>query len=78
MPGVVTVRGRGLMLGVMLEIPCSAVRDELLYKHHIFTGSSSDKFTMRLLPALSLKKEDADIFLEKFRLVMEKHVAAVA
>lgn len=77
-PGVATVRGRGLMLGVVLEMPCSPVRDELLYEHHIFTGSSSDKFTMRLLPALNLKKEDADLFLEKFRLVMQKHVAVVA
>ncbi|MCS7018635.1 MAG: aminotransferase class III-fold pyridoxal phosphate-dependent enzyme [Cytophagales bacterium] len=77
-PGVATVRGRGLMLGLVLEIPCNPIRDELLYEHRIFTGSSSDKFTMRLLPALNLTKQDADLFLEKFSLVMQKHLAAVA
>lgn len=75
-PGVKTVRGRGLMIGVVLEIPCAAVRDELLYQHGIFTGSSSDKYTMRLLPALNIGKRELDYFLEKFSLVMKKYAPA--
>jgi acetylornithine/N-succinyldiaminopimelate aminotransferase len=55
-----------------LEIPCADIRNTLLSDYKIFTGSSSDKNTIRILPALNLKKEDADVFLEAFKKVMEK------
>jgi acetylornithine aminotransferase len=38
----------------------------------MFTGSSSDKFTIRILPALNLKKSDADAFLDALKAVLEK------
>lgn len=60
------VRGRGLMIGIELFEPCEETRKELLFKHKIFTGSSSNKNTLRLLPALSLSKSDADKFLDAF------------
>lgn len=60
------VRGMGLMIGVELNEPCSAVRNELLQKHHIFTGSSSNKNTVRILPPLILKRADVDYFMEAF------------
>jgi acetylornithine aminotransferase len=63
-PGVREVRGRGLMIGIELEIPCGEVRNALLKEYRMFTGSASDKFTIRLLPALNVKKEDADAFIE--------------
>src|SRR3546814_681529 len=40
-PGIREVRGRGLMIGAELEIPCAPVRKALLEEHGIFTGSSS-------------------------------------
>lgn len=70
--GVKEVRGLGLMIGVELEIPCAEVRNALLKDHRIFTGSSSDKNTIRILPALNLKKEDADTFLKAFTQVLSK------
>jgi acetylornithine/N-succinyldiaminopimelate aminotransferase len=70
--GVKEVRGLGLMIGVELEIPCAAVRSALLDDHKIFTGSSSDKNTMRILPALNITKEEADLFLNAFKSVMSK------
>ncbi|HVD98146.1 MAG TPA: aminotransferase class III-fold pyridoxal phosphate-dependent enzyme [Cytophagaceae bacterium] len=70
--GVKEVRGRGLMIGVELEFPCADVRNNLIFDHKIFTGSSSDKNTMRLLSALNLKKEEADFFLNAFKEVMSK------
>jgi acetylornithine aminotransferase len=70
--GVKEVRGRGLMIGVELEFPCADVRNSLIFDHKIFTGSSSDKNTMRLLSALNLKKEEADFFLNAFKEVMSK------
>ena len=70
--GVKEVRGRGLMIGIELEFPCSDVRNSLIFDHKIFTGSSSDKNTMRLLSALNLQKQEADFFLNAFKEVMSK------
>jgi acetylornithine/N-succinyldiaminopimelate aminotransferase len=70
--GVKEVRGRGLMIGVELEIPCNDIRNALLFDHKIFTGSSSDKNTIRILPALNLGKEECDAFLTAFKSVMSK------
>jgi acetylornithine aminotransferase len=70
--GVKEVRGKGLMIGIELDFPCADVRNNLIFDYKIFTGSSSNKNTMRLLPALNLKKEDADFFLDAFKEVMSK------
>lgn len=70
--GVKEVRGRGLMIGIELEFPCSDVRNSLIFDHKIFTGSSSDKNTIRLLSALNLQKQEADFFLNAFKEVMSK------
>lgn len=64
------VRGRGLMIGIELHEPCEEVRKKLLFDHKIFTGSSSQKNTIRLLPALNLSPSDADAFLEAFAKVV--------
>ena len=69
--GVKEVRGRGLMIGVELEFPYDAVRNELIFTHRIFTGTSG-KNTIRLLPPLTLSKEEAEIFLHAFAAVMKK------
>ena len=71
-PGVKEVRGSGLMIGVELEIACAEIRNTLLKEYKMFTGSSSDKNTIRILPALSITKEDLDLFLEAFKSVMSK------
>jgi acetylornithine/N-succinyldiaminopimelate aminotransferase len=73
--GVKEVRGTGLMLGVQMETPCAEIRKELLFKHKIFTGSSSDKKTIRILPPLNISKQEAGIFLDSFTEVMEHTMA---
>ena len=60
------VRGMGLMIGIELYEPCAAVRNSLLHNHKIFTGSSSNKNTLRILPPLTIGKQEVDIFLEAF------------
>ena len=70
--GVKEVRGKGLMIGIELEISCADIRNTLLSEYKIFTGSSSDKNTIRILPALNLKKGDADIFLNALTNVLAK------
>ena len=69
--GIREVRALGLMIGIELEIPCSAIRNELLFNHKIFTGTSSNKNTLRILPALNVTKQEADIFLVAFKTVMK-------
>lgn len=69
-PKVTDVRGRGLMIGFEVEgFTGSELRKRLLFDHHIFTGGAGEK-TVRLLPALSLTKEDADRFLTEFKKVI--------
>ena len=59
------VRGMGLMIGIELPGELSCVKKDLLFKHHIFTGEAKPNI-IRLLPALNLSKEKADIFLDAF------------
>ena len=67
LPKVKEVRGAGLMIGVEFEFEIAEMRKALLYKHHIFTGSSSDKNTLRLLPALGIGKRETEDFLKAIK-----------
>jgi acetylornithine/N-succinyldiaminopimelate aminotransferase len=64
------VRGTGLMIGIELAVPCAGIRNKLLHDHHIFTGASSDKHTLRILPALTITRAEADLFLAAFAKVL--------
>lgn len=76
MPHVKEVRGQGLMIGIELPGPCAGIRKALLHEHCIFTGSASNKNTLRLLPSLTISKAEADKFLEAFHTVLTKKVIA--
>ncbi len=58
-PGVVSVSGRGLMIGIQFEYPVATIRKQLVEECHIFTGSASSKNTIRLLPPLCITKAEA-------------------
>ena len=60
------IRGKGLMIGIDLDPSFKDLRKDLLFEDHIFTGTASPN-VIRLLPALNLTKEQADIFLDKFK-----------
>jgi acetylornithine/N-succinyldiaminopimelate aminotransferase len=60
---VTALRGRGLMIGIDLPEDFKHVRNDLLFKHHIFTGEAKPN-TIRLLPSLAMTMEEADIFLK--------------
>ncbi len=59
---ITQVRGRGLMIGFDLPEQFLGLRNNLLFKHHIFTGEAKPN-TVRLLPSLALKQEEADLLL---------------
>jgi acetylornithine aminotransferase len=58
---IVDVRGRGLMIGIDLDIPHKDIRRSLIYNRHCFTGCAGTH-TLRLLPPLCLSKAEADDF----------------
>ena len=59
------VKGRGLMLGLEFDFPVGPLRKELIYNQHIFTGGSSNKNLLRILPPLTIQKKHFDIFFQK-------------
>lgn len=61
---ITDVRGRGLMIGIELDMPHKDIRSRLLFDDHVFTGCASTNI-LRLLPPLCFSKEMADIFVEK-------------
>ena len=63
---IVEVRGRGLMIGIDLDIPHKDVRQPLIYEQHCFTGCAGTNI-LRLLPPLCLAKAEADEFIERLK-----------
>lgn len=70
--GLKEIRSMGLMIGIELDGPCAAIRTELLQTHKIFTGTSSSKNTLRVLPPLTIKKNEVDVFIEAFQSSLQK------
>lgn len=73
MEGIKEVRGTGLMLGVELHFNSAQLRNELVNREQIFTGSAANKNTIRLLPPLNITKAEADFFLQGFSKVLRAH-----
>ena len=69
LPHVVDVRGRGLMIGIELDIPYKEPRTRLIKEEHIFTGCSGTN-VIRLLPPLCLSMDEAQQFIDKFGKVL--------
>lgn len=63
LPKIIEVRGRGLMIGIVLPEELKEVKKNLLFKHKIFIGEAKPN-VIRLLPALNITKVEADIFLK--------------
>lgn len=70
LPHVTDVRGKGLMIGVDLDIPYKEPRTKLLFEQHCFTGCSGTN-VLRLLPPLCLSMDEAGEFLERLQKVMK-------
>jgi len=61
-PGVVAVRGKGLMIGLDLNQDAGPIRSLLVSKYKMFTGSAAGKETIRLLPPLTIEWNQLNSF----------------
>ena len=68
---IVDVRGRGLMIGIDLDIPHKEVRSKLIYEQHCFTGCASTNI-LRLLPPLCMTRADADDFIIRLKTTFDE------
>lgn len=75
--GINEVRGKGLMIGVEFEFPAAPFRKKLLEEFGVFTGSSSNKNTMRLLPPLCVGDVEMQEFLGAFKACLEANIPAL-
>ncbi|MBQ0048949.1 MAG: aminotransferase class III-fold pyridoxal phosphate-dependent enzyme [Bacteroidales bacterium] len=66
---IVNVRGRGLMIGIELDIPYKEPRTRLIHEAHVFTGCSGTN-VIRLLPPLCLSMEEAARFIHTLKTVL--------
>ena len=66
---IVEVLGRGLMLGVLLDIPHKEVRSKLVREQHCFTGCAGSNM-LRILPPLCLTRDNADDFIQRLETVL--------
>jgi len=67
---ILEVRGRGLMVGVVLDIPHKEVRSKLIHEQHCFTGCAGTNI-LRILPPLVLTKDNVDDFIGRLETVLK-------
>ena len=60
------------MLGVTFDFPVSEIRKALIFEEGIFTGGSADPKLLRILPPLSVTKQEIDSFIEALKRVLSK------
>lgn len=68
---VKNIRGRGLMIAIDFDFPIRELRQSLMADYSVFTGSAKNPNTMRLLPPLTIGKEETDQFIEAFTKALE-------
>jgi acetylornithine/N-succinyldiaminopimelate aminotransferase len=70
-PQIKEIRGKGLMIGLEFDFPVSAIRNQLLFEEHIFTGVTGTN-VIRILPPLTLTKAQAGHFVFTLKKVLNK------
>jgi acetylornithine/N-succinyldiaminopimelate aminotransferase len=61
------VKGKGLMLGIEFDFPIKELRSKLLFDSNIFTGASMNPNLLRILPPLTVKREDLNEFIQALK-----------
>ncbi len=63
---ILEVRGRGLMVGIVLDEPQKEVRARLIYEQHCFTGCAGTDI-LRILPPLCITEAEIDDFMQRLQ-----------
>ncbi len=63
-PGVKTLKGRGLMLGIEFDYEVGELRKQLIYEKQMFTGGAKNKNVLRILPPLTIQTSEIDKFID--------------
>ena len=69
-PAIKKIKGLGLMLGLEFDFEVGELRKKLIYEHNIFTGGSSNKKLLRILPPLTVQKKHLDQFFDALENVL--------
>lgn len=67
------IRYQGLMIGIDLAFPCNEVRNRLVKEYKMLTGNASTPNTLRVLPALNVKKEDVKKFADSLIQILNEY-----
>ena len=67
------IRYQGLMIGIDLAFPCNEVRTRLVKEYKMLTGNASTPNTLRVLPALNVKKEDVKKFADALIKILNEY-----
>ena len=67
------IRYQGLMIGIDLAFPCNEVRTRLVKEYKMLTGNASTPNTLRVLPALNVKKEDVKKFADALTQILNEY-----
>ena len=65
------IKGRGLMLGLEFDFDAKELRKNLIFKHNIFTGGSSNKKLLRILPPLNITEHHIDMLYNALTIELE-------
>jgi len=60
------------MLGIEFPFAVSELRNMLVVDEKVFTGSSTAKNVLRLLPPLNIHKNEVDMFVAKLQACLKK------
>jgi acetylornithine/N-succinyldiaminopimelate aminotransferase len=71
LPNIKEVRGQGLMIAIELNEPCASIRRQLLEDYGIFTGTSSNKNTLRILPTLNVSQQEIDQLIQALHNILQ-------
>ena len=72
LPGIVAIRGRGLMLGIELDRPCKDL-PKLALESGLVLNVTAER-VIRLLPPLIMQDSDADYLCEKLGQLLEQYL----
>jgi acetylornithine aminotransferase len=71
-PEIKKIKGTGLMLGLEFDFPIQELRSVLLNEYSIFTGASSNKKLLRILPPLTITKQEISPLIKALELSLQK------